>query len=371
MNLLHNTSRRSALVAAAMLGYTMLFLFAHSSMGDSVAIFSFIPGLIAAWLFGTWVGLSVTALTFFVTLGLNVVVGVPLLQLMGTAGFLPGNTANFLVVGIVGRFRDLRHRVVEELDLRRAAEAALVATNAELEAASAQLHAANAELEQFAYVASHDLSEPLRMVTSFMGLLQSRYSGQLDSDADEFINFAVEGATRMKVMIDDLLQYSRTGRSDAPFVEVNLDQELAAIIQSVSTRIEETGTQIDVGEMPTLTLDLVQSRQLFQNLITNAMKFVADGITPRVQISHQVRDGRHEFRVADNGIGIEPQYRERVFGVFKRLHGREQYEGSGIGLSICSRIVAHHGGRIWIEDGIDGGAAFVFTLLDQRQLKAA
>lgn len=361
------TTGRWLVVGTTFVLYAVFFIGAFPFMGASAGIFSFLPGLVAAWLFGTWTGLSVTAATFAMTLGLNMMVGIPPSEILRTEGFLPGNAANFLVVGIVGRFRDLRHKVVEELHLRRAAEAALTEVNAELEAASAQLHAANVELEQFAYVASHDLSEPLRMVTSFMGLLQSRYGGQLGDDADEFIGFAVEGATRMKVMIDDLLQYSRTGRSDAPFVEVDLNHELEAIVQGVSTRVSDTGADIEIGEMPSLVLDLVQIRQLFQNLITNAMKFVGEGVTPHIRISHQFLDGHHQFRVADNGIGIEPQYRERVFGVFKRLHVREEYEGSGIGLSICSRIVGRHGGRIWIEDGLDGGTAFVFNLVEQER----
>lgn len=230
-----------------------------------------------------------------------------------------------------------------------------------LETQREELARSNADLEQFAYVASHDLQEPLRMVASYVQLLARRYKGKLDQDADDFIGFAVDGALRMQRLIDDLLAYSRIATRAEPGREVAAGECVAAAQRNLAVRVRETGAVIECGELPLLHMDPSQVVQLFQNLIGNALKFCVDG-PPLVRISAE-REGAHwHFRVADNGIGIDPQYAERIFVIFQRLHPRQQYAGTGIGLAICKKIVERAGGRIWVESLAGAGATFHFTL---------
>ncbi len=223
------------------------------------------------------------------------------------------------------------------------------------------LKRSNAELEQFAYVASHDLQEPLRMVASYCQLLQRRYEDQLDKDANEFIGFAVDGAARMQQLINALLGYSRVGRSDRPKRSVDLQEAAETACRDLQKAIEDAGAKIDIDSLPAVCGDGVELRQLLQNLIANAIKFRADD-PPEVHLS-ATRDGdRWTVAVADNGIGIEPEYAERIFLIFQRLHARDAYPGTGIGLSVCKKIVERHGGELRVESDGKSGSTFLFTL---------
>ena len=232
----------------------------------------------------------------------------------------------------------------------------------ELAKASEDLLRSNHELELFAYVASHDLQEPLRMVASYTQLLQRRYQGKLDATADEFIHFAVDGAKRMQAFISDLLQYSRVGTRGKTFAPVDLNEVARRIQANLRIAIEESGTQLTTDPLPTLAGDDLQLTQLFQNLVSNAIKFRNKDQPPRIQISAR-QEGEHwQFSVADNGIGIAPEYFEKIFVIFQRLHTREEFTGTGIGLALCKRIVERHGGRIWVESEPGRGTVFYFTI---------
>lgn len=228
---------------------------------------------------------------------------------------------------------------------------------------SRELARSNAELERMAYIASHDLQEPLRMVASYVQLLERRYMGQLDADAHEFIGFAVDGARRMQALIDDLLTISRVDTKARPLQQVELGDALATALRSLRITIEERQAEVQCAALPSVLGDSAQLTQVFQNLLSNAIKF-CQASPPRVEISAR-RDGAlWQVRVQDNGIGVPPEYRERIFGMFQRLHGRREYAGTGIGLAICQKIVERHGGSIRVEtpDGAGGGSVFVFTL---------
>jgi len=223
------------------------------------------------------------------------------------------------------------------------------------------LERSNAELQQFAYIASHDLSEPLRMVSSYLQLLRRRYRGQLDGEADEFIDYAVDGATRMRSLIEALLAYSRAGRSGEP-TPVELDAVATDVLRTLAGAIVRSSAHVEVGHLPRVMGDRVQLEQLLQNLITNALKF-RDGARAHVWVKAEpAPTGMVQLSVADAGIGIDAAHRERIFNMFQRLHDREAYDGTGIGLAICRKIVERHGGRIWAEEREGGGTVFRFTL---------
>jgi PAS domain S-box-containing protein len=228
-----------------------------------------------------------------------------------------------------------------------------------------ELRGSNQELEQFAYVASHDLKEPLRMVTGFLDLLQRRYQGKLDKDADEFIGFAVEGATRMHQLINDLLAFSRIGTKGKPLGPTAMEEVLAKSIRNLKKNIEETGGTIEHDPLPRVMGDEGQLVQLLQNLLANALKFTDDR-KPEVRISVEEEkdkeDGFYRFSVQDNGIGIDTKQAKRIFTIFQRLHTRKDYPGTGIGLAICKKIVERHGGRIWAESKPGKGSRFYFDL---------
>ncbi|MCD6041752.1 MAG: multi-sensor signal transduction histidine kinase, partial [Burkholderiales bacterium] len=232
-----------------------------------------------------------------------------------------------------------------------------------------ELKRSNAELEQFAYVASHDLQEPLRMVASYTQLLGRRYESKLDGDAREFMAYIVDGATRMKQLIEDLLAYSRVGTKAQDFRPVPVEAAVRRALFNLRVAIEESGAAVTYDPMPTVQADEVQLGQLLQNLVGNALKFRSNSV-PRIHLGVLEKDSEFVFEVRDNGIGIEPQYYERIFMVFQRLHNKGEYPGTGIGLAICKKVVERHGGRIWVESrpaqGPDQGSSFFFTLPKSR-----
>jgi len=220
----------------------------------------------------------------------------------------------------------------------------------------------NMELERFAYIASHDLQEPLRTVQSYLQLLTRRYGEKLDKDAREFINYAVEGAKRMRELIQDLLSYARLSSRTKPFEPTELGRVLTDVSAALRTAVHESGAQLHWGQLPTLAVDRSQIAQLLQNLISNALKFRSKTAAPVVTISAEPVGRAWRFAVQDNGIGIDPAYNEKVFEIFQRLHSREAYAGTGMGLAICKKIVERHGGRIWVDSRVGQGATFYFTL---------
>ncbi|WP_414672445.1 sensor histidine kinase [Lentzea sp.] len=249
----------------------------------------------------------------------------------------------------------MRTRIVEELG--RAQE-----RNAALDAATAELRRSNAELEQFAYVASHDLQEPLRKVASFCQLLERRYRGQLDERATQYIDFAVDGAKRMQLLINDLLAFSRVGRHREKHVVVSADELVDEARRNLAQALEDSGAQVEVGDLPPVRGEVRLLTAVFQNLIGNAVKFRAEQ-PPHVRVDAETGDdGMWEFSVRDNGIGIGEQYAERIFVIFQRLHSKDRYSGTGIGLAMCRKIVEYHGGRIWLDTAITSGTTIRFTL---------
>ncbi|MFF2365369.1 ATP-binding protein [Streptomyces sp. NPDC058122] len=249
----------------------------------------------------------------------------------------------------------MRRRLVSELAF--AEEARL-----RLDAQAADLQRSNAELEQFAYVASHDLQEPLRKVSSFTQLLQRRYGGQLDARADQYIDYAVDGANRMQTLISDLLDFSRVGRVHRELQSVDLGSVLERTLSSLSVSIEETDASITHEPLPHLVADSTQMGMLWQNLIGNAVKFRRPGQAPEIHISAVREDALWRFTVTDNGIGIAPEYAEKVFVIFQRLHTKDAYKGSGIGLAMCKKIVEFHGGTISVDPEYRDGTRIAFTL---------
>jgi signal transduction histidine kinase len=259
--------------------------------------------------------------------------------------------------GIARDVEEMRQRIVEELDASRSAHETL-------DEQALELRRSNAELEQFAYVASHDLQEPLRKVASFCQLIEKRYGDKLDERGAEYIGYAVDGAKRMQVLINDLLTFSRVGRLNATHTEVNLDDALDAALANLATAIEESGAQIIRPEhdLPTVEGDPTLLVMVWQNLIGNAVKFRQEKVAPRVVIDCHPGDENWVLSVTDNGIGIAEEFTDKVFVIFQRLHGRDTYSGTGIGLALCKKIVEHHGGTIWIDTSYIEGTRFRFTL---------
>ncbi|MBI2083179.1 MAG: PAS domain S-box protein [Deltaproteobacteria bacterium] len=224
-----------------------------------------------------------------------------------------------------------------------------------------ELARSNQDLEQFAYVASHDLQEPLRMVSSYTQLLAKRYQLKLDKDADDFIGYAVDGAKRMQLLIHDLLEYSRVSADAKPFQPVEMGKVVRLVLDNLKMAIQEINAEMTFDPLPTVSGDEMQMARLLQNLIRNALKF--RGKEPaRIHISSEKKEDQWVFSVKDNGIGIEPAYFERIFQIFQRLHPRDKYPGTGIGLAVCKRIVENHGGKIWVESQKGSGATFFFSL---------
>ncbi|MGI9240683.1 MAG: sensor histidine kinase, partial [Verrucomicrobiales bacterium] len=255
-------------------------------------------------------------------------------------------------VGELGRdFNQMTERLIE----------ANTGLERKVEERTAELEQSNADLAQFAYVASHDLKEPLRMVTSYVQLLERRLGDDLDVESKEFMGFAVDGAMRMRGLIDDLLAYSRVGTKRKAFEAVSAKKVVDASLMNLKVAIDESGAEVNVGEMPELMADPTQLTQLFQNLVANAIKFRGDR-KPVVSIKAD-REGDHwNFEVSDNGIGIDKEFCDQIFLIFQRLHNRSEYEGTGIGLAVCKKIVERHGGKIGVRSELGDGSTFFFSL---------
>ena len=232
----------------------------------------------------------------------------------------------------------------------------------ELKETIKELNRSNEELQSFAYITSHDLQEPLRTIASYAQLIERRYEGKLDSDADDFIEFMVDGASRMKEMIQGLLDYSRVGVQGHEFTEFNAEIALNYALNNLGTAISEVNAEITSDELPVIYADENQIIRVFQNLVGNAIKFRKEGIQPKIHISAKKKDNEYIFSINDNGIGLEEQYSDKIFEVFKRLHAIGEYQGAGIGLAIVKRIIDRHGGRIWVKSKLGVGSTFYFTI---------
>jgi signal transduction histidine kinase len=269
------------------------------------------------------------------------------------------------LAGTQGTFWDVTARGQAERQAHETA-AQLEKAIADLRRINDELVRSNADLEQFAYVASHDLQEPLRMIASYTQLLKRRYHNQLDADADEFIFFAVDGATRMQGLINDLLTYSRVTTRAAPCVETPARATFDQAIQNLEAAIRDREARVTCGPLPTVWADATQLTQVFQNLIGNGIKFCKR--RPSIHVSSRRQGLEWQFAVSDNGIGIDPQHLERIFDIFKRLHTREEYPGTGIGLALCKKIIERHGGRIWVKSRPGKWSVFYFTLPEPETL---
>ena len=249
---------------------------------------------------------------------------------------------------------------LNDITARKQAEKTLRETVEELERS-------NKELEQFARITSHDLQEPLRQVRAYVQLLLDRHVDKLDGKAEQYLQFVYDGAARMSDLVSGLLAYSRVGARDVAPHLTSCQQALDAALANLQVSIAESRARVTHDELPTVTGEPMQLAQLFQNLIGNAVKFRRDGVTPEIHIgAKRGPDANWVFRVEDNGIGIAPEFHEKVFLIFQRLHGREKDPGTGIGLAICQKIVEQHGGKIWIEPKTGEGSAFCFTLPPTR-----
>jgi signal transduction histidine kinase len=313
---------------------------------------------------------------------------IPLILVSGALGDVSavecikrGATDYVLKDGLV-RLPEAIRRALEEKHLRQERKRA----EEDLASKAAELARSNADLEQFAYVASHDLQEPLRMVAAYTQLLSERYQGKLDADADKFIGYAREGALRMQVLIQDLLAFSRVGRKEQSCCSVDCNAVMRDVLQILEASIKESGATVNYESLPEVWADNTQMVQLFQNLIGNAIKFrgteppvisVQAGAQPetpaesKTETKTEAKDHEWLFSVSDNGIGIAPEDVGKIFAVFQRLHSRTEYPGTGIGLAICKKIVERYGGRIWVESQAGGGTTFKFTMpLQPRESKA-
>ncbi|HET6855605.1 MAG TPA: ATP-binding protein [Streptomyces sp.] len=321
--------------------------------------------LLRNWLFSA-IGVLIVLLTALIFEGLRRGINRPLEQLGADARTIAAGDFDHPITPtgpadlrrLSGEIDFMRRRLVRELAFSE--EARL-----RLDAQAADLQRSNAELEQFAYVASHDLQEPLRKVSSFTQLLQRRYGGQLDDRADQYIGFAVDGANRMQILINDLLDFSRVGRLHNDHQSVDLDKVLERTLSALSVGIEESGAVITHDPLPTLVADPTQIGMLWQNLIGNAVKFRRPNEAPEIHVTAAPEGELWRFTVTDNGIGIASEYADKVFVIFQRLHTKDAYSGSGIGLAMCKKIVEFHGGDISVDPAYHDGARITFTLAPQ------
>ena len=288
---------------------------------------------------------------------------VPLILVTGALGDMTAvdcikeGATDYVLKGALTRLPIAIRRALLEKGLREQRQLA----EKKLAEKAEELARSNHDLEQFAYVASHDLQEPLRMVAAYTQLLAERYRGKLDENADKYIGYAVEGALRMRTLILDLLAFSRVGRGETDRKNGECNAALNNALENLRSAIEESGAVVTHDHLPAVAVDPSQLVQLFQNLIGNAIKFRGKEV-PTIRVSAEKQDATWLFAVADNGIGVSSQYKDKIFVIFQRLHTREEYSGNGVGLAICKKIVEHHGGRIWVESELGCGATFHFTL---------
>ncbi|WP_290840567.1 ATP-binding protein [Flavobacterium sp.] len=274
----------------------------------------------------------------------------PVYQTIKGCGFIVISGIGFL--HMLRKYEDRNRRYLKKLK----------ALNRRLEEHAAELTASNSELEQFAYIASHDLQEPLRMVTGFLGQIEKKYAQNLDDKGKEYIHFAVDGAARMRHMIMDLLQYSRLGKRDFSHESFDVSELVHEIITLNKPLIDETKAVIEFADLPTISAGRTLIAQVFQNLILNAVKYRKPDVTPRIAIGYRESGEFWEFWVSDNGIGIKEDQIDHIFTLFRRLHSRDEYSGSGIGLAICKKIVENHSGRIWALSKEGEGSTFYFSI---------
>ncbi len=313
--------------------------------------------VLADYNLGQWRGMD--ALNILQEEGLDI----PLILVSGALGDVPAvecikqGATDYVLKDAMARLPEAVRRALQEKQLREERRQA----QDELAKRVQELAQSNAELEQFAYVASHDLQEPLRMVASYTELLAERYRGKLDEQADKYIQYATSGALRMQTLIQDLLAFSRVGRRGMERKSTDCAAVLEGVLRSLSAAIESNGAKISQEQLPTVMANPIQLGQVFQNLIANAIKF--RGTTaPEIHIAAERHGEEWVISVADNGIGIAPEHGSEIFTVFNRLHTHEEYPGNGIGLSICKKIIEQHGGKIWLEPHAGPGATFRFTL---------
>jgi light-regulated signal transduction histidine kinase (bacteriophytochrome) len=267
------------------------------------------------------------------------------------------------IIGAIEVANDITERKRLENELRKSNERLedeVRKRTEDLQQLNEALLKSNKELENFAYIASHDLQEPLRMITSYTQLLSQKYGDQLDEIANDYINFSVDGAKRMYDLINGLLRYSRISKKGTTNTDVDLNEVIDTVKSNLAQIIEEKSVLIETVKLPVVYADNILMVQLFQNLIVNGIKFSKD--EPHIFISSKTEESHYVFTIKDNGIGIESQYFDNIFGIFKRLNPRDQFEGTGIGLTICKRIVENHNGRIWVESEPGTGSAFHFTI---------
>jgi light-regulated signal transduction histidine kinase (bacteriophytochrome) len=325
---------------------------------DATLSFAVVPILFSGWFLGPlwagWAGCIMIvcyALVKFLSFGTDALMEMA----VGTVSVFV-----FTLIGIaIGRVEQLNRQLKKELEARRAAEMALARSNR--------------ELEQFAYIASHDLQEPLRKITSFSSRLVSKYKDTLGEQGIDYLSRMENATVRMQSLIEGLLTYSRVTTKAQPFSSVSLGAIIAGVLSDLETAIRDSGATVTCGELPSVEADPLQMRQLFQNLIGNALKYHAPGVAPAVTVNASCVRSTCTITVSDNGIGFEQKYAEQIFGVFQRLHGRSsEYKGSGIGLSVCRKIVDRHGGTITARGELDKGATFTVQLpLRQKQDEAA
>jgi signal transduction histidine kinase len=350
-------TRRAQAVVAALGLLTCSATLVHITNGLIEAHFHFFVVVTALSLYEDWVVFGLAIGYVLLHHGIGPALGDDVFMHSGDSWGWAGVHAGFILALCVANVAVWRASERARSDLAEA--------HAELARHTTALERSNTELREFAYAASHDLSEPLRTIASYLQLLERRYGNELDDEADQFIGYAVDGATRMRKLIDDLLAYSRVERTEVVAQPVDLTETVAVVMRSLAPAIEEAGATVEVGPLPTLAADPTQMAQLFQNLVANALKFRHPDRPARVEVRGERVGHGWRLTVADDGIGIEPEQAEKVFGMFQRLHGRDAYEGTGIGLAICRKIVERHGGRISAEPNPGGGTRMTAWIPDR------